>query len=83
MIWRWSWCCGKYDEAGSVWDGGGIRNGEWWSDGGCSGFLRGCADVDLWVCSARWKKFLVKLYYEFKNDWHVGSVDDLIACLVS
>ena len=23
----------------------------------CCSFCRGCAEVDLWVCSTKWKKF--------------------------
>ena len=26
------------------------------SDDCCCGFLRGCVEVDLWVCSTKWKK---------------------------
>ena len=35
------------------------------------------AEVDLWVCSTKWKKFDDKL----KCDWNMHSADDLAMCL--
>ena len=43
------------------------------SDGGCCCFLGGCAEVDLWVCYAMWRKFGRKtlFYDELKCEWNM------------
>ena len=36
----------------------------------------------MWACSARWKKFGGKSFYdELKGEWDMHSVGDLVACL--
>ena len=53
----------------------------WKSDDSCRCFRRGYAEVDLWVCSTKWKKIGGKqsFYDELKCEW--DSTDDLVMCL--
>ena len=50
-------------------------------DTSCSG--KGCVEVDLWVCSTKWKKFLGKqsFYDELNCEWDMHPADDLVMCL--
>ena len=49
----------------------------------CCSFRRECAEVDLWVGSAKWRKFGGKavFYDELKCKLDVHSASDLVICL--
>ena len=56
VVWklRWSWWSGSYGEGRAVLEVRRVSD----SDDSCIVFFwRGCAEVGLWVCSAKWTKF--------------------------